>query len=202
MRSLLKALRLRINRLQLRCYLALFGPELVCGDINRWAFKVGMEEVLRMLGAEVGEQSRIDPPLFIKNAEGGSCRNLKIGRHVRTGPGLFFDLAASIVIEDEVGIADGTIIVTHFGVGDRPLQRVVGYSKGGVTFKRGCYVGVGCIILHGVTHGEYSITGAGTLVREDVPPRSVCVGVPGKVIKTFDFDPDAPSEPARAAAAS
>lgn len=190
MRGIVKAILNWLNLFHFRIYQRLFHNERIVLDLNRWAMKIGMEELLRRLGATVGEDSRIDHGLTIKNADRGSCHNLRIGRHVRFGPNIMLDLAAPIEIDDEVGIADGTIIVTHFGVGDRPLQRVVGYRKEPVRFEHGAYVGVGSIILHGVTIGECAVVGAGTLVREDVPPRSVVVGVPGKVIKYFSMEPD------------
>lgn len=189
MRSLIKSLLFRLNLLHFAIYQRFFHDERIVLDLDRWAMKIGMEEVLRRLGAKVGENSRIDHGLTIKNAHQGSCENLRIGRHVRFGPNIVLDLAAPIEIDDEVGIADATIIVTHFGVGDRPLQHVVGYRKEPVRFGRGAYVGVGCIIMHGVTIGECAVVGAGTLVRSDVPSRAVMVGVPGKVIKYLNMEP-------------
>ncbi|MCX5680664.1 MAG: acyltransferase, partial [Candidatus Omnitrophica bacterium] len=38
-------------------------------------------------------------------------------------------------------------------------------------------------ILDGVTIGEYSVIGMGAVVTKDIPPYSVAVGVPAKVIK-------------------
>lgn len=173
-----------------RIYLWIFRGDRVIRNLDAWALRIGMENVLRSLGATVGERTRLDPAMQIKNAENGSLHNLIVGKHVRTGPGLLIDLAEKIIIEDEAGIADGTIIVTHFTVGDRPLLKYVGNAKAPVRIGRGAYVGVGCILLHGVTVEDYAIVGAGTLVRENVPTKSIMVGVPGRVIKTFEFDPD------------
>ena len=39
-------------------------------------------------------------------------------------------------------------------------------------------------VLGGATVGDHSVIGAGAVVRGDIPPRSVAVGVPAKVIKT------------------
>jgi carbonic anhydrase/acetyltransferase-like protein (isoleucine patch superfamily) len=50
----------------------------------------------------------------------------------------------------------------------------------------GCLIGMGAILLGGSRIGEGSLIGAGALVREGmvIPPRSLVVGIPGKVIGT------------------
>jgi acetyltransferase-like isoleucine patch superfamily enzyme len=45
------------------------------------------------------------------------------------------------------------------------------------------YLGVGSIILPGVTIGDNSVIGAGAIVTRDVPPGVVAVGNPARVIK-------------------
>ncbi len=46
-------------------------------------------------------------------------------------------------------------------------------------------IGIGAIVLNGAVIGEYSIVGAGSVVLEGVkiPPRSLVVGTPGKVVR-------------------
>jgi len=46
-------------------------------------------------------------------------------------------------------------------------------------------IGMGAIVLGGARIGEYSIIGAGALVKENavIPPRSVVLGMPGKVVR-------------------
>ncbi len=50
----------------------------------------------------------------------------------------------------------------------------------------GCLIGIGAIVLDGVRIGTGSIIGAGSVVTKDVPPRSLVVGVPGKVIRQLE----------------
>ena len=47
----------------------------------------------------------------------------------------------------------------------------------------GCLIGIGAIVLNGVTIGAGSIIGAGCVVTKDLPPRSLVVGIPAKKIK-------------------
>ena len=51
--------------------------------------------------------------------------------------------------------------------------------------ERGCLIGIGAIILNGVRVGTGSIVGAGAVVTKNVPPGSLVVGVPGKVLKAL-----------------
>lgn len=55
-----------------------------------------------------------------------------------------------------------------------------------VIIKRNAYIGVGAIILPGVTIGEHAIVAAGSVVTKDVPPHTVVAGVPVRVIKTVE----------------
>lgn len=49
--------------------------------------------------------------------------------------------------------------------------------------ERGCLVGIGAIILDGVTVGAGTIIGAGCVVTKDVPRRSLVIGVPAKKVR-------------------
>ena len=46
------------------------------------------------------------------------------------------------------------------------------------------WIGANAIVLPGVTIGKGSVIGAGIVVTKDIPPYSVAVGVPAKVIKS------------------
>lgn len=46
-----------------------------------------------------------------------------------------------------------------------------------------CHVGMAAIILPGVKIGDHSIVGAGSVVTKDVPPNSIAVGNPARVIR-------------------
>jgi carbonic anhydrase/acetyltransferase-like protein (isoleucine patch superfamily) len=53
----------------------------------------------------------------------------------------------------------------------------------GAYIERGSLIGIGAVILNGVRVGTGSIIGAGAVVSRDVPPRSLVVGVPAKVVR-------------------
>jgi acetyltransferase-like isoleucine patch superfamily enzyme len=54
----------------------------------------------------------------------------------------------------------------------------------GPTIRRGARVGGGAILLPGVEIGEEAFVGAGAVVLEDVPPRTVVVGNPARVLRS------------------
>ena len=51
-----------------------------------------------------------------------------------------------------------------------------------------CIVGMGAMLLNNVEIGDYSVIAAGTLVTEGtiIPPRSLVVGIPGKIIREIN----------------
>jgi len=50
------------------------------------------------------------------------------------------------------------------------------------------WIGAHCVIVPGVTVGEHSVIGAGSIVTKDIPPYCVAVGTPAKVIKEIEKD--------------
>lgn len=88
-----------------------------------------------------------------------------------------------------VWIAGGVIIMCHkrdlstHARGKSVMECGFLYAK--VVIKAGAHVGVGAIILPGVTIGEGAVVGAGAVVTKDVPPYSVVVGTPAKIVRTY-----------------
>lgn len=95
-----------------------------------------------------------------------------------------------IVIGNDVLMASDILLVTHnHGIDpisdipymDQPLETKP------ISIGDGCWLGDKVIVLPGVTIGEKSIIGAGSVVTKDIPPYSIAVGNPAKVIKQYDF---------------
>ena len=93
-----------------------------------------------------------------------------------------------IVIGDRSNIQDNCVVHTTTG---HPVLIGSDVSVGHGAILHGCtignrvLVGMGAIVLNGAVVGEGSVIGAGAVVKEgmDVPPGSVIVGIPGKIIK-------------------
>jgi carbonic anhydrase/acetyltransferase-like protein (isoleucine patch superfamily) len=98
-----------------------------------------------------------------------------------------------ITLGPRVNIQDGTIIYTDH---DEPLDIEEGVVVGHRALlhgrKIGCdtLVGMGAILLSGCEIGAESLIAAGTLITEKrrIPPRSLVMGVPGKVVREVTDD--------------
>jgi tetrahydrodipicolinate N-acetyltransferase len=55
-----------------------------------------------------------------------------------------------------------------------------------VAIEAGCFLGANVTVLAGVTIGSESFVAAGSVVTEDVPPRTLVAGVPARVIRTIE----------------
>jgi acetyltransferase-like isoleucine patch superfamily enzyme len=51
-----------------------------------------------------------------------------------------------------------------------------------------CWIGANAVITAGVTIGKHSVIAAGSVVTKNIPPYSVAVGNPARVIKQYNFE--------------
>lgn len=57
-----------------------------------------------------------------------------------------------------------------------------------VNIEEGCWLGQRVCVMPGVTIGARSIIGAASVVTKSIPPYSIAVGSPAKVIKQWNFE--------------
>jgi len=97
------------------------------------------------------------------------------------------DGIGKVIIEDDVFFGHGVKVLarghdfTKFG-----RDRQIGVIEKPIHIKRGAWIASGAIILGGVTLGEHSVVGAGSIVTKDIPTKGVVVGNPAKVVKYVD----------------
>ena len=96
---------------------------------------------------------------------------------------------SAIEIGEAANIQDNSVVHADLNAPHRIGEGVsVGHGAllHGVEIGKYCLVGMGAKLLGGSRIGEYSIIAAGTIVLENkvIPPRSVVVGVPGKVLRS------------------
>lgn len=115
----------------------------------------------------------------------------KIGQKIYIGPSFIVssilgDKSCQLVISDRVSIGPRVTILLSSDSNWSKLNRKIKPIKSTVTLMNDCWLGAGSIIMPGVTIGEFSIVGAGAVVTKNVPPYTVVVGVPAKVISKFE----------------
>jgi acetyltransferase-like isoleucine patch superfamily enzyme len=110
---------------------------------------------------------------------------LIVGAGSWIGQATFLHAAGGITIGREVGIAPQVSILTstHRDPGrDRAIMSGEIDARP-VVLEDFCDVGVGAIILPGVTVGRGAQVGAGAVVTRDVPPFAIVAGNPARVIR-------------------
>jgi galactoside O-acetyltransferase len=135
--------------------------------------------LLRRMLAEVGEDCFIEPPL---HANWG-------GRHVHFGRNVYANFSLTLVDDTHIYVGDYTMIgpnVTICTAGHPilPELREKGYQYNApVRIGRNCWIGAGAILLPGVTVGDNTVIGAGSVVTKDIPADVVAVGNPCRVLR-------------------
>ncbi len=117
---------------------------------------------------QIGEKVVIAPFAHIT-----ACRHISIGRNTLIGKWV-------TITDNAHGNSNKECLFTP------PLQRNL-YSKGAVVIGENVWIGDKATILPGVTIGDGAIIGASAVVTKDIPPYSVAVGNPARIInKTKD----------------
>lgn len=105
------------------------------------------------------------------------CARIEIGE----GTGMS---GVSIVANNSVIIGKNVMIGANTKIGDRDdHSELLGTVDAPVYIEDNVFIGMNCLILKGVTIGENSVIGAGSVVTKNIPANSVAAGNPCKVIR-------------------
>ena len=118
-------------------------------------------------------------------------RGVKVGRGSKIARTVLIDDSRPdlVHIGKSVWVTAGCQLLCHqrdlksYEVGKPVMDCPLKYAP--IVINDGAHIGIGSIIMPGVTIGEGAVIGAGSVVVKDIPPYSVAVGSPAKVIKTF-----------------
>jgi len=129
----------------------------------------------------------LDRGVDIRSLENGS---VEIGKGTYIGPYVCMAGPGHIKIGKQCMIASHTgIYANNHNFDDLTCPIVLqGVTTEGIVIEDDCWLGTGVKVMDGVTIGRGSVIGAGAVVTKDIPPYSVAVGVPAKVISRRDKD--------------
>jgi acetyltransferase-like isoleucine patch superfamily enzyme len=110
---------------------------------------------------------------------------MQIGSGTWIGQQCFFHSAGGIFIGKNVGIGPGVKIISSYHA-EEGIEKPILWSRvdfAPVTIMGDCDLGVGAIILPGVSIGKATQIGAGAVVTSDIPDYAVAAGVPARVLR-------------------
>lgn len=136
--------------------------------------------------AQLGAQVRLDRGVDIKIHQDGHTR---IGDRTYIGPYTCLSGYGKITIGQDCLIASHSGIYAHNHNFTDAKQKITeqGFTAQGIVIEDDCWLGSGVKVLDGVTIGKGSVIGAGAVVTKHIPPYSIAVGVPAKVIGNREF---------------
>jgi len=113
---------------------------------------------------------------------------VSIGKRVYIGTGCCLHGHKGLEIGDETLLAQNITITPYSHKFEDPLKTII--SQGGfcrkISIGRDCYLGMNVSVLWSADIGDGSVIGSGSVVVKPIPPYSVAVGVPAKVIRKRD----------------
>jgi acetyltransferase-like isoleucine patch superfamily enzyme len=180
----------KIKLLLLKCKnsLRLFGSDSISKKIllGTNVQIIGLDNIIIEDNCTIGENS-----LFTVNDRSDKRKQLLIGKNVYIGRDSFFSVGNSIQLCDYVIAGNKCSFICSDHNFNDPL---IPYALTGNNYHKSIRIGVNCwlghdvCILGEVSIGHGSIIGAKTIIVKDVPPFSMVVGNPGRVIKRYNFE--------------
>lgn len=138
--------------------------------------------LLKEMFAEIGEDCYIEPPL---HANWG-------GHHVHFGKRVYANFNLTLVDDTHIYVGDYTMLGPNVTIATAghpilPELREKNYQYNmPVHIGKNCWLGAGVIVLPGVTIGDNTVIGAGSIVTKDIPANVVAVGNPCRVLREIN----------------
>lgn len=136
-------------------------------------------ELLKEMFAEIGENCYIEPPLHANWA----------GKFVHFGKNVYANFNLTLVDDTHIYVGDSTMIGPNVTIATAghpilPVLREKVYQFNlPVRIGKNCWIGAGAIILPGITIGDNTVVGAGSVVTKDLPANVVAVGNPCRILR-------------------
>ena len=136
-------------------------------------------ELLRQMFAEIGDNCYIEPPFY---ANWG-------GHHVHLGNNVYANYGVTFVDDTHIYIGEHTMIGPNcvLATANHPIlpelrEKAYQYNLP-IRIGCNCWLGAGVIVVPGVTIGDNTVIGAGSVVTKDIPANVVAVGNPCHVLR-------------------
>jgi acetyltransferase-like isoleucine patch superfamily enzyme len=131
--------------------------------------------------------SKVSPIRLCTWPNGEEFGTITIGDHVLLTPG------ARIMSARSITLGDGTMLASNVIVSDSDWHDIYNRTSAPgdgapIETKANAWIGERAILCKGVTIGENSIIGAGSVVTKDVPDNVIAAGNPARVVKELDPD--------------
>lgn len=141
-------------------------------------------DVLPFQPFTIGDYSTVEDFATINNGVGPVI----IGNNSRIGIGNV--IIGPVTIGNNVILAQNIVVsgLNHnYTDVNKPIY-LQGETVGMITLEDDCWIGANAVITAGITVGKHSVVSGGAVVTKDIPPFSVAVGNPARVIKKYNFD--------------
>jgi len=139
--------------------------------------KIFQPDLVNLYGCTIGENTKIGAFVEIQ-------KNAIVGARCKISSHTF--ICEGVTIEDEVFVGHGVMFTNdrfpRATTDDGNLQTESDWEVVPTTVRRRASIGSNATILAGVIIGEGALVGAGAVVTRDVPPHSIVVGVPARVV--------------------
>jgi acetyltransferase EpsM len=143
---------------------------------------IGDNRVRRQIDRNLLESCEIAPPLI--HPFGWISSSAQFGSGTVLMPGVVINAGARV---GRHVILNTSCSVDHdCAIGDYAHVSPGAHLAGRVTIGEGCHIGTGASVIPGVRVGNWAVIGAGAVVTSDIPPRSVAVGIPARVVRTIE----------------
>ena len=135
--------------------------------------------LLQEMFAEVGEGCYIEPPL---HANFG-------GHHVHFGKNVYANFNLTMVDDTHIYVGDNTmfgpnVVLCSASHPVLPGLRQKGYQYNApIRIGKNCWLGAGAMVMPGITIGDNTVVGAGSVVTKDLPANVVAVGNPCRILR-------------------
>ena len=149
---------------------------------NSVIYRSVRKDIVPFNGFSLGKSSVIEDYTIINNAVG----EIIIGNHTRIGMGN--TIIGPVMIGNNVILAQNVVTsaLNHNFEDVLTTINQQGVKTDQIIIENNVWIGANSTILAGVHIGEHVVVGAGSVVTKDIPPFSVVVGNPARILKEYD----------------